>query len=136
TSQSLSSSGVRMPEAPDDNWTCSAKRRLSRRSLSEGVLWGGAHVSTGTRSLSTETCNKEPFGMFNRRSEVMKQFSILAFCLISGLAITTSVVEGQMNVPVTQNGSHAAGNGTSHAANVHPSPPVDQKIARRPAKLS
>src|SRR5438067_4385860 len=73
--------------------------------------------------------------MFNRRSEVMKQFSILALCLILVLAITTSVVEGQMNVPVTQNGSHAAGNGRSHAANVHPSAPVAQNIASGPANF-
>src|SRR5438067_12180105 len=73
--------------------------------------------------------------MFNRRSEVMKQFSILALCLILVLAITTSVVEGQMNVPVTQNGSHAAGNGRSHATNVHPSAPVEQNIARGPANF-
>src|SRR6266536_5290676 len=71
--------------------------------------------------------------MFNRRSEVMRQFSILALCLISGLAITTSVVEGQMNVPVAQNASHAAGNGRSHATSARPHASAAQNIARGPA---
>jgi len=62
----------------------------------------------------------------------MKQFSILALCLILVLAITTSVVEGQMNVPVAQNGSHAAGNGRSHATSAHPNASVAQNIARGP----
>ena len=73
--------------------------------------------------------------MFNRRSEVMKQFSILALCLILVLAITTSVVEGQMNVPVAQNGSHAAGNGRSHATSARPNASVVQNIARGPANF-
>src|SRR5438552_4448049 len=131
----LRRSGVRITEAPVYARAGSAKRRLSRRSLSEGGLWGGAHVSPGTTPLSTESCNKGLFGMFNRRSEVMKQFSILALCLILVLAITTSVVEGQMNVPVAQNGSHAAGNGRSHATSARPNASVVQNIARGPANF-
>jgi len=73
--------------------------------------------------------------MFNRRSEVMKQFSILALCLILVLAITTSVAEGQMNVPVAQNASHAAGNGRSHATSARPNASAAQNIARGPANF-
>src|SRR5207249_10528828 len=73
--------------------------------------------------------------MFNRRSEVMKQFSILALCLILVLAITTSVAEGQMNVPVAQNASHAAGNGRSHATSARPNASAAQNITRGPANF-
>ena len=60
----------------------------------------------------------------------MKRFSILAFCLISALAIAAPAIDGQTSVPVAQNGSHAAANGRSHAANAHPNGPVGQNIAR------
>jgi len=62
----------------------------------------------------------------------MKQFTVLAFCLISALATAIPVVDGQTNVPVAQNGSHVVANGRSHASSVHPNAPVAQNIARGP----
>jgi len=70
--------------------------------------------------------------MFNRRSNSMKRFSILAFCLISALAIVTPAIDGQTNVPVAQNGSQVAANGRSHATSRHPNAPATQNIARGP----
>ncbi len=66
----------------------------------------------------------------------MKRFSILAFCLISVLAIVTPAVDGQTNAPVTQNGSQVAVNGRSHATNRHPNASATQNISRGPASVS
>jgi hypothetical protein len=74
--------------------------------------------------------------MFNRRSNLMKRFSILAFCLISALAIAIPAVDGQTNVPVAQNGSQVAANGRSHATSRHPNAPATQNIARGPVSYS
>ncbi len=50
----------------------------------------------------------------------MERHNILAFCLISALAIVTPPVDGQTYAPVAQNGSQGgAVNGRSHASNVH-----------------
>ncbi len=68
--------------------------------------------------------------MFNRRGPVMKRFSILAFCLISALAIAAPAVNGQTNVPVAQNGSPVGANGRSHATGVHPNAPVARNSGR------
>jgi hypothetical protein len=62
----------------------------------------------------------------------MKRFSILAFCLISALAIAIPAVDGQTNVPLAQNGSHVAANGRFHATSGHPNTPLAQNIARGP----
>jgi len=70
--------------------------------------------------------------MFNRRSKQMKRFTVLAFCLISPVAVPISVVDGQTNLPVVQNGSQVAANGRFHATSMRPNSPVAQNIARGP----
>jgi hypothetical protein len=71
--------------------------------------------------------------MFNRRSKLMKRFRIFAFCLISALAIATSAIDGQPNVPVAQNNPRVAASGHSHGTNVHATAPVARNVARGPA---
>ncbi len=109
------------------------------------ILYKEAALTYGVCSFATkfgalgrldETCNKAPFVMFNRRSNLMKRFSILAFCLISALAIVTPAVDGQTNVPVAQNGSQVAVNGKSHATGVHRNAPISQNVTRTPASAS
>src|SRR6266516_3903908 len=70
--------------------------------------------------------------MFNRRSKPMERLTILAFCLISTLAIVTPPVDAQTNAPIGQNGSPGAVNGRSPASNVHPNAPISRNIARGP----
>jgi hypothetical protein len=63
----------------------------------------------------------------------MKRFRIFAFCLISALAIATSAIDGQTNVPVAQNNPRVAASGHSHGTNVHATAPVARNVARGPA---
>jgi hypothetical protein len=64
----------------------------------------------------------------------MKRFSILAFCLISGLAIAIPAVDGQTNVPAAaQNSSQVAANRKANATVVHPG---SRNIGRGPASFS
>lgn len=65
----------------------------------------------------------------------MERLTILAFCLISALAIVTPAVDGQTNAPVVQNGSQGAATGRSHASNVHPNAPISRNIARGPVSV-
>ncbi len=62
----------------------------------------------------------------------MKRFTVLAFCLISPVAVPISVVDGQTNLPVVQNGSQVAANGRFHATSMRPNSPVARNIARGP----
>ncbi len=62
----------------------------------------------------------------------MKRFTVLAFCLISPVAVPIPVVDGQTNLPVVQNGSQVAANGRFHATSMRPNSPVAQNIARGP----
>jgi hypothetical protein len=66
----------------------------------------------------------------------MERLTILAFCLISALAIVTPPVDGQTNAPVAQNGSQGgAANGRSHASNVRPNAPVSRNVIRGPVSV-
>lgn len=65
----------------------------------------------------------------------MERLTILAFRLISALAIVTPAVDGQTNAPVVQNGSQGAATGRSHASNVHPNAPISRNIARGPVSV-
>ena len=62
----------------------------------------------------------------------MERLTILAFCLISALAIVTPPVDAQTNAPFGQNGSPGAVNGRSPASNVHPNAPISRNITRGP----
>ncbi|TMP92225.1 MAG: hypothetical protein E6L07_12530 [Verrucomicrobia bacterium] len=74
--------------------------------------------------------------MFNRRSKPMERLTILAFCLISALAIVTPPVDGQTYAPIAQNGSQgAAVNARSPVSNVHPTAPISRNIARGPVSV-
>jgi hypothetical protein len=87
--------------------------------------------------VSAQTCNKEPFSMFNGRRKLMKLFRILALCLMPGLAITVQTGHGQTNGPVAQNNSAGvAVNGNSHANNGHPNAAVSHGIARGPVSFA
>src|SRR6266699_1565265 len=90
----------------------------------------------GFEQVSAEACNKEDFVMFNRRSKPVERHNILAFCLISALAIVTPPVDGQTYAPVAQNGSQgAAVNARSPVSNVHPTAPISRNIARGPVSV-
>src|SRR5437762_5221043 len=74
--------------------------------------------------------------MFNRRSKLMKEFSILVFCLFSALATVIPVVDAQTNGAAAQNSSNVhAGNGRSHATGARPNASAAQNIARGPANF-
>jgi hypothetical protein len=73
--------------------------------------------------------------MFNRRSKPMERLTILAFCLISTLAIVTPPVDAQTNVPYGQNGSPGAVKGRSHASNARPNAPIPRNVAREPVSV-
>jgi hypothetical protein len=62
----------------------------------------------------------------------MERLTILAFCLISALAIVTPRADAQTNAPFGQNGSPGAVNGRSQASNAHPNAPISRNIARGP----
>ena len=62
----------------------------------------------------------------------MERLTILAFCLISTLAIGTPPVDAQTNAPLGQNGSPGTVNGRSPASNVHPNAPISRNITRGP----
>jgi hypothetical protein len=68
--------------------------------------------------------------MFNRQSKLMKRFTILAFCLISALAVVTPPVDAQTNVPVAQNNARVATNGSTRASNARPNGPVSHSVGR------
>ena len=74
--------------------------------------------------------------MFNRRSNLMKRFSILAACSISLFAITLCTVNGQTDAPGPQNGGRAAGNSRPHTTGVHRNAPIPQNVTRTPASVS
>jgi len=74
--------------------------------------------------------------MFNRRSNLMKRFSILVFCSISILAITLCTANGQTDAPGVQNGSRAAGNSRPHTTGVHRNAPISQNVTRTPGSVS
>ena len=90
----------------------------------------------GFEEVSGEACNKAPFVMFNRRSSLMKRFSILAFCLTSALAITIRTADGQTDAPGVQNGGRVAGNSRPHTTGVHRNAPISQNVTRTPASVS
>ena len=74
--------------------------------------------------------------MFNRRSNLMKRFSILVFCSISVLVITLCTADGQTDTPGAKNGGRAAGNSRPHTTGVHRNAPIPQNVTRTPASVS
>src|SRR6266487_3083869 len=70
--------------------------------------------------------------MFNRRSKLMRRFTVLAFGLTGVLIIGVRPALGQINAPVVQNSSHP---GVSHGARgsvVRSAAPTSQNFARGP----
>ena len=68
--------------------------------------------------------------MFNRRSKLMRRFTVLAFGLTGVLIIGVRPALGQINAPVVQNSSHP---GVSHGARgsvVRSAAPTSQNFAR------
>src|SRR6266446_6228232 len=111
------------------------------KSRSQNLLWQSPRLQIfcdkfGAFGRLDETCNKEPFGMFNGRNKLMKRFSILAFCLISALAIVTPAVDGQTDAPGVQYGGRVAGNSRSHTTDVHRNAPATQNVTRTLASVS
>src|SRR6266446_1395470 len=94
-------------------------------------------LTVGVEQVSAQTCNKEPFSMFNGQRKLMKLVRILTFCLMPGLAITVQIAHAQTTGSVAQNNSAGvAVNGNSHANNGHPNAAVSHGIARGPVNVA
>jgi hypothetical protein len=115
----------------------SAQRRRQaelRQNAGESL---NAPLTVCVEQVSAQTCNKEPFSMFNGQRKLMKLVRILAFCLMPGLAITVQTAHAQTNGSVAQNNSAGvAVNGNSHANNGHPNAAVSHGIARGPVSVA
>src|SRR6266566_8691948 len=86
-------------------------------------------------AVRAKACNKEAFMMFNRRSKLMRRFTVLAFGLTGVLTIGVRPALGQINAPVMQNGSPPVVSHGARATAVHSGASAPQNLGRGPVAV-